>query len=390
MVKLFKKEGKKSYYFRVMIDGVLYQKSTKTDNKKNAADYAAKEILKLKGNNIPEEHLKNLIESIEYLSEEEREKKRNECVKALLEYSFVKIRIEDAFNQYREKPLNRIVGERTYTEYESRWNSFVEWLKLNFPEVEYLNEITTEIAEKYLISEWNKGIAERTYNDRIKKFRAMFNALKKQAGLIDNVWNTVSKKKENSLSKKMFTNEQLRNIFRVAEGELKILFLIGLYTGLRLGDVATLRWNEINFKDNLIVKTPLKTVSYQKSVEIPIHEVLKAALLNLRTDSDSEFVLPALQKRYAVRPSNLTIIIQKTLNLAGINTLSERSGATRKTAVYGFHSFRHSFISICANSHIPMHVVMDMVGHNSEVIHKIYQHADKEQKIKAIESLPKV
>ena len=68
----------------------------------------------------------------------------------------------------------------------------------------------------------------------------------------------------------------------------------------------------------------------------------------------------------------------------------KRENSIKKAPVYGFHSFRHSFVSICAGEGIPVHVVMELVGHNSKLVHQVYQHATIEDKRKAIDLLPEV
>jgi len=43
-------------------------------------------------------------------------------------------------------------------------------------------------------------------------------------------------------SRRELTIEELRRVCNAATGELRTLLAIGTYTGLRLGDAATLRW----------------------------------------------------------------------------------------------------------------------------------------------------
>ena len=83
-------------------------------------------------------------------------------------------------------------------------------------------------------------------------------------------------------------------------------------------------------------------------------------------------------------PSTLSIEVQDEFIRAGIETQTVCDGSVRKRTIYGFHSFRHSFVTLCAANGIPMNVVMELVGHKSVMVHEIYQHASAEQKIKAI------
>ena len=54
----------------------------------------------------------------------------------------------------------------------------------------------------------------------------------------------------------------------------------------------------------------------------------------------------------------------------------------------GFHSLRHSFVSLCAANRVPQVAIMELVGHGSPAMTALYSHAGEEQKAKAIAALP--
>ena len=56
----------------------------------------------------------------------------------------------------------------------------------------------------------------------------------------------------------------------------------------------------------------------------------------------------------------------------------------------GFHSLRHSFVPLCAANRVPQVAVMELVGHGSPAMNRLYSHAGDEQKIKAIAALPAI
>ncbi|HPS31588.1 MAG TPA: site-specific integrase [bacterium] len=391
MVRIFQRNKSSVYWFDIIFNGKRYQESTGETNRNLALKKATEREKEIKATPDYREHLKKLIEAIDSLTVNERDSIRNECIEKIAEGTIFKMTLENAFDAYREKPKKRIISERTYRDYQNLWNKFIQWTKENYPAISYLNEIDVEVAEKYLNSEHEKGLAERTYNERIKKFRAMFSALSKTAGLKENVWKSVDKMTEGTISKKMLTKNQLKDLFSITDGEMKVLFMIGLFTGLRLGDSATLKWNEIDFENGFIIRLPNKTKNLKKKIEIPLLGILRDNLEEIRNNlpdkNKSEYVLPEMARLYINSTPYLSKIIQQTFEKAGIETKVEREGTTRKTAVYGFHSFRHSFVSLCASGNIPVNVVMELVGHNSKAVHQIYQHATNEQKVKAIEAV---
>ena len=65
-----------------------------------------------------------------------------------------------------------------------------------------------------------------------------------------------------------------------ATGELRVLFAVGAYTGLRLGDCATLRWDAVDMAARTLTVTPRKTARRRMAlpVTIPLHPSLHAVL----------------------------------------------------------------------------------------------------------------
>jgi integrase len=56
----------------------------------------------------------------------------------------------------------------------------------------------------------------------------------------------------------------------------------------------------------------------------------------------------------------------------------------------GFHSLRHSFVSLCAKAGAPQHVVQRLVGHGSPAMTEHYTHLDDRQKQAAVQALPDI
>ncbi len=55
-------------------------------------------------------------------------------------------------------------------------------------------------------------------------------------------------------SHRELTIEELRQVCSAATGELRTLFAIGLYSGLRLADAVTLQWGEVELIRRLILE----------------------------------------------------------------------------------------------------------------------------------------
>ncbi|MEA4861669.1 MAG: tyrosine-type recombinase/integrase [Victivallaceae bacterium] len=71
---------------------------------------------------------------------------------------------------------------------------------------------------------------------------------------------------------------------------------------------------------------------------------------------------------------------------------SSSTAGRRKLAAnkYSLHSFRHSFVSFCANSGVPLAIVSEIVGHGNPAMTRHYSHISNESKQDAIATLPQI
>jgi len=115
-------------------------------------------------------------------------------------------------------------------------------------------------------------------------------------------------------------------------------------------------------------------------------------LRELKLTSKTDYLFPAERREYAKDASALTKIIQKYFQSCGIKTTEEATNGHRRRDIVrvGFHSLRHSFVSLCAANRVPQVAIMELVGHGSPAMTALYSHAGDEQKVKAIAALPTV
>lgn len=218
-----------------------------------------------------------------------------------------------------------------------------------------------------------------------------FDVLSKSARLTENPFGSIQRRKLQTNSRRVLTLEELVKVITKAEGELKLLFQIGTFTGLRLGDAATLQWEEIDLDKKLIKRIPRKTASRSRKQVIlgishPLHEALSEVALAQRTG----YVVPYFAERYQ-KPNgtgNVTRIIQKHFLACGIRVHAEGTGYQyhyegkikktnknkRAIVEVGFHSLRHSWVTYNAMNGAPMAVIQSAVGHANPAMTNYYVH----------------
>lgn len=167
--------------------------------------------------------------------------------------------------------------------------------------------------------------------------------------------------------------------------------LLSLYTGLRLGEILSLKWEDIDFKRNLlsvnrtigiisnnhkniaIEDTPKTTSSYR---QIPLSSWLKESLYDLKKQSRCEYVISS-NKNTQVFPR----AYQKSFECM-LNRLKIRH--------YGFHALRHTFATQLLEKGIDIKTISEILGHSSTSITlNTYVHINLYNKKKAIEIITK-
>lgn len=175
------------------------------------------------------------------------------------------------------------------------------------------------------------------------------------------------------------------------DGEMRVLFAVGIYTGLRLGDCAQLEWGQVDLVRRFISLVPRKTARKNgRSVTIPIHPVLMGILLETDPQRRVGFVMPKLAAQYSIRACTISHEVSRIFREAGIETVVEGQDGWRKRALVSFHSLRHTFVSLSANAGVPLAVVQSIVGHATAEMTRHYYHESQGALVSAVAALPDV
>jgi integrase len=242
----------------------------------------------------------------------------------------------------------------------------------------------------------------------------VWRVLEKSARLSLNPWKAIGRKRFAVKSRRELTVEELGNVFNKAQGEMRLLLALGTFCGLRLGDAATLEWSNVDLVKGIISLIPRKTARRaQKRVTLPIHRTLFAMLLEIPKALRRGFVMPTLCERYnsfdgALAKDVAALFLSVNIKTnANAQTASEKeaeekaktkgaelpkSKATgkRASADCGFHSLRHTFVSLCAAGGVSQSVVQSLVGHGSPAMTQHYTHIAIETAQSAVALIPDV
>lgn len=171
------------------------------------------------------------------------------------------------------------------------------------------------------------------------------------------------------------------------------LVRFGLYTGQRIGDLAGLRWSQMDLESEEIRITTAKT---GRRVIVPMCKALKEHILTLEAgDKPDAFVHP---RAAAAGASQRSREFGEILARCGMRReapayhgkIKGRTGERRELNALSFHSLRHSAVSMMKNAGISEAVVQDLVGHESAEMSAHYTDIDSKAKQKALTKLPTI
>ena len=268
----------------------------------------------------------------------------------------------------------------------------------------YLNELNHKVIQDFLLElskngrkDNNGGLAEKTIKDitiiikgsikkginedKIKHIELTFNYPKDNK---ENKLYVLTKREQNKITNYVLENINSRNIG----------LLISLYSGIRIGELCALRWEDVDFKKNcltinktiqrvyikdknkniskVIITTP-KTKNANR--EIPINKDFLEILKKVKTDKKS-YILTGNEKY--IEPRTYRKYFNKILD-------------ELKIKHFNFHSLRHTFATNCISLGVDYKTVSELLGHaNVNITLNLYVHPRYSQKKKCIDLVCKV
>ncbi len=300
--------------------------------------------------------------------------------------------LADTFDAYERSANRPDSGARTLADYRGYFSAFLSWIAANRPDYIELRDVTQEDAQDYA-NDLKARASAGTYNKRVVFFRCLWRVLgdHPKARLVCNPWEKVKKREVVEHTRRELTIEELSKVCGSVTGEMRTLFAVGVYTGLRLGDAALLDWGEVDLVRRRICLIPRKTArhAHGKPVVIPIHSTLADILAETPAKERKGHVVPELAELYEHNDSLLSRRISAVFASAGISTQSRREGERAKVDV-GYHSLRHTFVSLSANAGAPLAIVQAIVGHSNPAMTRHYLHESESALTNAVAALPDV
>ncbi|MCG3204979.1 MAG: Tyrosine recombinase XerC [Elusimicrobia bacterium] len=247
-------------------------------------------------------------------------------------------------------------------------------LKKTMP-IQTIRDLTPEALEEYKQRRKNFGTQASTINRELTTLKSAMKKAGEWGYASPNIWGV---RKLPTVKKRpvFYTTEELNAILKWADPLWQTVIHLGVYLGLRRGEILNLEWNHIDFEHD-VVRIRANEDWHPKNREereVPMRSTLKKHLLNWKSVS--------LNGAAKIIPWNYSVIsfsqaFTRIVKKAGVNKGS-------------LHTLRHTFASHLASAGVDLLRVGRMMGHSSVVTTQIYAHLMPSSLKEAVTYLPEI
>ena len=225
-----------------------------------------------------------------------------------------------------------------------------------------LNEITVKDIRWYQAEKVKSGLKRKTVNNHMMTLSRIL-TLAAEEGIID----SVPKFKHLKVEKPPFDFldfEEAERLIAASHGEWRTMIIVALKTGLRLGELLGLRWEDIDLVrmrltvNQNAVYNEISTPKSGKSREIPLCDDVLAALKSNRHLKTLVFCKPSGK------------IWQTKDTYAPLHFACAKAGIRK----VGWHVLRHTFASHLVMKGAPLKSVQEFLGHSTMEMTMRYAH----------------
>mgnify|MGYP003675946189 CR=1 FL=1 len=238
-----------------------------------------------------------------------------------------------------------------------------------------LKGITTEKLNKFLYQyKKDNNVSNSTLNKAITILKSALNRAVEFGYMDKNNINSFKKLKESSAKVRYLSKDETALFLSTLEknqGNTHDIIVLAYYSGMRRGEIFSLKWKDIDFNTNQINLDHLNTKS-GKSRTIPMHPKILDLLSTIPQSGKDEYIFKSPVT--GGRLQDIKKSWSSFLKDAGISD-------------FRFHDLRHNFASQLIMKGQSLSVVRELLGHSDFKMTLRYAHLAPEHKQEAINSL---
>ena len=270
--------------------------------------------------------------------------------------------LSDATRLYLEHVEAEGRRPRTLTQYRYDLGAFLEFAAAQG--LRHLDQVGLLLVEQFQVAQRKSGYADKTLQHRMVIIKQFIKWAVERELLARNPVAGLKVSQGRPRPQPCFDLNQVEAILRASREPLRSIVEVLAFTGMRIGELVWLTWDDVDFESGFIQIRPKDgwVPKHGRARSIPMHDRARA-------------VLERLPRRhrwvFTARPSRQ--YPEGGHQISATHMLEKLKAVLRALSIEGcLHTFRHFFISYCANSGVPPFQLMKWVGHADVTTVTIY------------------
>ena len=233
-----------------------------------------------------------------------------------------------------------------------------------------LSDISPALIQQVKAKLMDLDLGKHNINRLIQSLKAMMRHAERWGLIPKQEWSGITKIKTPKGRVVYHSVEEINQLLAACPSPAwRLVVLLGSDAGLRRGEMAQLRWQDVDFEHNQLYIAPAKTENHRF---VPMSKALKKALEKAQKCAKTEFVVDVGYARGS--QYFLTAFYRKIAKKAKVSSF--------------LHKLRHTFASHLVQNGVDLYRVSKLLGHSSIKMTEIYAHLAPKTLQDAIEYIP--
>lgn len=254
------------------------------------------------------------------------------------------------------------------------------------------SELSVNLVCKFIQDKLNDGLSAKYVSDMVVILKSMAKYASKTYNCKNPICDIELPKIEKT-ELKLYSDEQqnsLKSTLLLKMNLTKLGILLCLYTGIRIGELCALKWNDINFHEKtLSISKTCQRIRTKGDTATKLIITSPKSRSSVRVIPLPEFIIKLL-KEFAPSDEN-TYLLSSSDKVTEPRTIQYRFHSILRKAELpsiNFHSLRHIFATSCIEMGFDVKTLSEILGHGTvEITLNRYVHSSMNRKRKCMEKL---
>lgn len=290
---------------------------------------------------------------------------------------------EKTFKEITEIYLEHIILYKEYYTIKGYKNCFSKFNVFNDKKIKDIKKFDVQKVIDNFIKE---GLKQSTIETYLRRLNTFFKYVKDDLNLIIELptMNVKIPKEKNEPNKKALTKKELDVLLKsLKTNKFYIVAFIAANTGMRLGEVLGLTWNDLD-EINL-------TLNVNKQWKVSKDKKSNFGALKSKNSNRVIPISPNTLKELKIyKKNNPTDICNRVAPFNHASIDKYLNPKLRQLAGISMHELRHTYATMLISSGIDFKTAAQILGHTVEMTMKTYSHVNDDMMKKASETISKI